>query len=191
MRFSGLLTLVSLVLLPLSSCTNLDPAPVYLRMDYQMRCLDCQNAADYDPRRIKALDGEKNLAIDCFVSEEGGERVLSFSALYRDPQSSSKSYEIKVSQARLDKKDPGDSCKVSVEEGGTTYGGKNGKCTADAPSDETPCQVELQVDGDIIDGTVYCKKLTAAGNIGVWRHLVEPFTESDPAVFELRNCVGL
>jgi hypothetical protein len=185
MRFLGL----SLLLASLSSCTSFDPAPVYVQMDYQMRCIDCQGSSDHAAHNIKALNGEKDLSLECSVTQQGSARLLSFSLL---SGGEGPSYELEVSQLRLDGKGTGDACRVTVEEGGTLYGGKMlGKCTPDEPTMDNPCQIKVDVDGDIIDGTIYCKQLTAAGNTSIWSHLVDPFSSSDPAVFELRNCTGL
>ncbi len=192
MRFSTLVLsgAVVLVALLVTSCTSQDPEPVYLDTTYQLRCIDCvPRVPDEANHAIMQLDGEAGFTLGCSAEKTGGKTLLTFSAAFSDPMHADQNYEFKISQARIDAKDPGGSCEVRLLEAGNTY---LGKCTADAPTTDTPCQLTFKVVGGIVHGTVYCDNIpNPSASPATTRYLVAPSTASDPAKFEIHGCSGL
>lgn len=172
----------------LSSCTSLDPAPLYVDMNYQVRCGDCMpRSADDLARDIKTLNGENNYIVACDAASQGGKRQLSFSVQHPGEHASD-GYKFSVAQALIDGKDPGSSCKVRVIEGGNTY---VGGCTSGAPSSENPCQLTFKLDGSIVTGTIWCKAIPNGANNTSVRDVVTPYTMNKPIPFEVDGCTGL
>ena len=170
------------------ACTEEDPPPLYVDVDYQVRCVECEPIAPDDAvRRVQALDGEEGFTVDCSVARRSGDRLLSFSASFVDPGASRNNFSIGLSQVNLDRADPGGSCSVSVSEGDNSY---EGKCTAGDPTSEEPCQVELEAEDGIVMGSVLCEHMPNRNAAMITRHLVAPSSES-AARFEVHGCRGL
>jgi len=172
----------------LFACVEEDPAPLYMDLDYQVRCIDCEpRTPDDDPHEIEAIDGEGNFTIDCNATRRGGDRLVSFSALYRDPEREDDNFSISVVQANLDSGDPGGSCRLGVTEGDNRY---EGKCTAGDPTTEEPCQIELEEEDGIVSGSLLCDNVPNLSSTLITRYVVEPGS-SDPVEFEVHGCSGL
>jgi len=170
------------------ACSEENPPPLYVDVNYQVRCIDCEpRAADDSPRDVRAIDGESGFDVACSITERGGDRLLTFSAIYMDAERPSRSYGLSLVQANLDGGDPGGSCLVVVSEGNNTY---EGGCTAEDPDDEDPCQVELEAEDGIVTGTILCAEVPNKNSSMITRHLVDPNTE-DPAEFEVHGCRNL
>lgn len=173
-----------------ASCASEDAAPLYVDATYQLRCIDCSPRVPDDPvRDIQVLDGERGFTVECNVNDAGGKKELTFSAKYVDATSSSKNYELKISQARYEGKDPGSDCEVSVAESANRY---VGKCTAGTPTATEPCQLSFKIDGDIVKGSVFCDKIpNPSTSPQTVRYLVAPFETTEPVKFEVHGCPGL
>jgi hypothetical protein len=182
------LTLLSVVALPwLLACAEEDPAPLFFKIDYQVRCIGCQHAMDDPARAIRGLDGERGFAVTCRVSRQGGDRIATFAATHRDSSNPADNYGITIDQVNLDSDEPGSSCRVDVTEGNNSY---EGVCAADDPSSTAPCKVELELDGDVIQGSVYCAGIANRSTTTITRYIVAP-GEEGPAEFEVQGCEGL
>lgn len=171
-----------------SACTEEDPPPLYLEVDYQVRCFDCQPVAPDDAvRRVQALDAQDGFRVECNVAERSGGRLLSFTAAYTDAEASRNNYSFGVFQANLDEANPGSACRIVVSEGSNTY---EGACTASEPSDDEPCRLEVEEADGIVMGSVLCEHVPNRNAATVTRHLVAPNSES-AARFEAHGCRGL
>jgi hypothetical protein len=172
----------------LSACVEEDPAPLFVDLDYQVRCLDCEpRTPDDDPHRIQALDGEAGFTIECNATRRSGDRVLSFSANYIDAERESDNFSISVIQANLDSDDPGTSCRLVVTEGDNRY---EGKCTGGAPTPEEQCQLEIGEEDKIVSGELRCDHVPNLSSTLITRYVVEPGSD-DPVQFEVHGCSGL
>lgn len=182
-----LLALAIVAVLPLA-CSEEDPPPLYVDVDYQIRCIDCMPlAADDEVRRIQALDGEAGFRTECNIARREGDRLITFEAAYTDPDEARNSYSIGIVQANLDASDPGGACRVVTAEGNNTY---EGKCTGGDPTGEEPCRVELEAEDGIVMGSVLCEHVPNKNTSMFTRYLVAPNSES-PARFEVHGCRGL
>lgn len=182
--------LIALAFIAASSlaCAEEDPPPLFVDLDYQVRCIDCEpRAADDAVRRVMALDGEDGFSVDCNVARREGDRLVTFTAAYTDEERSRNSYSFGVIQANLDASGPGGSCRVVAVEGDNSY---EGKCTGGDPSEEEPCRVELEAEDDIVMGSVLCENIPNRNSAMITRHLVAPNSES-AARFEVHGCRGL
>jgi hypothetical protein len=168
---------LSLMAVPvLFACSEEDPAPQFIELDYQIRCLDCQPASmDEVPHKIDAVAGDSDVAVSCHTT--GSKPELTFSL-------QGASYMFRIRAASLAGKDPGDGCVVTVKEGSNTY---EGGCTAGDPTEDQPCQVQLKQDDDVITGSVLCRNIPNALTPTVRRNIVAPST-SKAAEFEIHNC---
>ncbi len=184
-------------------CSNTDPAPVYIDLDYQVRCLDCEPRSPDDPKRVFALlDGDLGEEPDsfyelrCHANTVGKHRVLTFSAKYTSPTNDSKDHSFKVAQVEFEGDDPGSNCNVEIREGSNHY---KGKCGGDAPlsTADVPCQIALAVENGILNGTLRCVDLPNESLKTSTRHIVrsdraDPMADDDkPATFEFDGCTGL
>ncbi len=186
MRVLASLAFVLGVVLP--ACSTEDPLPVYVDIDYQVRCLDCVPlAVDYPARRIRHVDGEADYEISCAV-REGERRAVTFEVDYRDPDNSSRRHRLQVNSALIDGKDPGKSCRVRVVEGNTTF---EGRCTSGDPTAEETCKVSFDVEDDVLKGRIYCDEITSTAMLSTKRYLVQSGTVDEPVEFELQGCDGL
>ncbi len=179
-----LLLSLSFAAFPLA-CVNSDPAPVFVDVSYQLRCIDCEpRAADDSAHTINALDGENGYSVTCNVDRRGKDRLVTFSAGVSDSTHPSKSYAFKIFQADVDKSDPGGSCHTEVVEGSNTY---DGPCSSGDPSSDWPCQLKLKLKNGVIKGTVLCNAIPNHNDSTLTRHLVDPGT-MDPVSFEIHGC---
>jgi hypothetical protein len=170
------------------ACADEDPPPLYVDVDYQIRCIECQPIAPDDMvRRVDALDGERGFAVDCNVTRREGDRLLTFSAAYTDGQEARNNYAIGLVQVNLDGAGPGSACRVTVTEGNNGY---EGLCTNDDPTADLPCRVEIEEEGGIVMGSVLCENVPNKNSSMLTRHLVAPNSQS-AARFEIHGCVGL
>ena len=182
------LTVLCAVLLPcLAACAEEDPAPLYFKVDYQVRCIDCDPLAMDDPeRKIRGLDGERGFSVSCRSTVQGGDRYVTMSALHEtsDPASN---YGITIAQVNLEADDPGGNCRVTVVEGNNTY---EGVCSEDDPAPAGGCKVDIDVDGTTIQGSVFCNKIPNRSTTEFVRYVVAPSSD-EPAEFEVQGCEGL
>jgi hypothetical protein len=171
-----------------TACTEDDPAPVYVEVDYKVRCLDCTPRAQDDPvRNISALDGERDFTTRCDVARRSGGRVVTFEAVHSDPGNSARNYSFRVSQVPLDGS-PGVGCSVRVVEGSNRY---EGRCTDGEPDADRPCQVEVEVEDGIVTGSVHCVRIPNTANASVHRYVTAPRSAGRSASFEVHGCDGL
>lgn len=163
-----------------AGCTSTEDAPVYMETRYQVRCMGCVPFSPDDPvRTIETLDGETGVEIECAVD---GRNRLSFSAR-------SEEYYFALNNAELaDESFPGDSCRVRVREGGNTY---EGACTTGEPNEDTPCRVDLTVEGDTATGSILCERIPNRANPTQTRFVVAPGARDMPAEFTVNGCKGL
>jgi hypothetical protein len=184
-----LLVLSGLLLPVLLACNEENPAPLFLDIDYQVRCLDCEpRAPDSLRHNFATLDGEQGFTLLCSTADQGGDRLLSFSATYLDPEGAeSKNFSIRLISANLDANDPGNGCRVVATEGGNTY---EGHCTAAEPSGDDECQVKLDVEHHTVVGSILCEKFPNRSTNEVVRYLVKGGSDK-PADFVFEGCKGL
>lgn len=196
MRSLFLLMLVAVV-----GCNSADSAPVYVDLDYQVRCISCEPRSPDDPKRKFALlDGDQGeepesiYEVECHANTIGKDRVLTLSAKYTSPTKNSRDHSFKVEQAEFSGKDPGPDCKVEIREGSNRY---KGRCGSDAPDDDTPCRLVIGVEDGIVSGSLRCVGLPNEANKTSTRHVVrsdrpDPAEPDDkPATFEFHGCTGL
>jgi hypothetical protein len=170
----------------LAACVNEDPAPVVVEIDYQVRCLSCEpRAPDEPPHDIHAVLGRMGFRVSCTRDQFGDARVLSFAADTNERQvNGSEGFSVAIRQA-VPGPDPGPTCRVNAREGVNKY---EGRCGADEPTDEVPCQVTMDVDDGVLVGTLLCRNISDEG--GAQRSIVA--SESDePAEFKVHGCPGL
>ena len=180
----GVLTLLGVF----ASCTSETTPIVYIGMTYQVRCLDCQpREPDPTPRDIRAVDGEAGYSLNCSVSKSGGTPRVTFSAEHQGDSAENK-YVLSVRNARLGGDESEGPCDVRVIEGNNTY---VSDCSTEAPTTERPCQVKLKEKGGVVSGELYCSKMPSDASLNQVRHLVAPFTETDPVKLDLYGCRGL
>jgi hypothetical protein len=181
--------LVGCLTASLSGCTEEDPAPLYIDVRYQVRCIDCEPRAPDDPvRDVELLDGELGFTVECSVVQRGDDQLLNFRAAYIDDDRPSSNFSLRMEQVTLDDNDPGPDCRVTVAEGANSY---RGECTTEEPDGAAPCQIDLRVEEKIVFGEVFCDGVPNRTNAMTARHLVAPGTEDEPAEFELHGCTGL
>lgn len=180
--------LASLFVLSLCACTSEDPAPLYLEGDYQLRCIDCKpTAVDETAHNLNALNGEAGFVVACSAERNGGDRVVSFSASFKDPAGKKDKFSITVTQANIDAANPGVSCHVEVVEGSNDY---KGTCTGGAPTMDKPCVVKFKAEGGVLSGSIDCKTIPNHADAQIRRYLVAPGIDK-PAKFSIDGCTGL
>ncbi|MDD9933515.1 MAG: hypothetical protein OXT09_07930 [Myxococcales bacterium] len=183
------LSLIAALVGTVAGCTEEDPAPLFMDIRYQVRCVDCEPRAPDDPvRDVELLDGEQGYTIMCRANTRDGDRLLTFSTTFINPDMESENFSISVLQVNLDDDDPGSDCSVQVKEGSNTY---EGDCTSGDPTVEEPCSVDFSVDGDVVTGEIFCADVPNRNMAMTKRHLVAPGEEEEGAQFELHGCTGL
>jgi len=167
------------------SCKSESTPPIYLDTDYQLRCLDCQpRTADEPEREVALLDGEFDWRVTCALSRISGNDSMNLVALHESERTSER-YGIRVTRATVGEDEQSDECRVRITEGANTY---EGACTSDEPSEDTPCQVEFEREGEIISGSVYCRRIPNMANLTSYRYLVDPGSNDKAAKLEVHNC---
>ena len=175
----------SLAVCVLHGCTTNDPDPLYLDINYQVRCIDCDpRANDQPPRDIHYLDGDSGYDVSCEV-DEGGD-LVTFGASWEDPDGKVKPFSLEVSQASASGGQNGGACSVSVVEGANHY---QGACSDGEPTAKKPCKLDLQRANGVITGTLYCDNIPIKGMAGPMftRYVTTPDTKK-PAKLELHGC---
>lgn len=166
----------------LGGCANTDPTPTYMQMDYQVRCRGmCNSSTDNTPRTITNLDGEDGYVVSC--NRNGTALTASFDCNSADDACGGE-YSFKVLTATLGSGGPGNDCLVVVSEGANTY---EGRCTANEPSADTPCHVDIEQSDDAIIGSVRCMDIPNVNAPTETRAVSDPGTDN-PAMFEILNC---
>ena len=184
----GLLTVLCVTWL-LGGCTSQDSSPVFLDMEYQVRCITCEpRSPDNEKRSIMLLDGEEGHSVRCRIGERSGDRFLTFSMTFIDEVTESKNYGLDIFEANIDDNDPGNTCEVTVREGNNTY---KGECTGSEPDEDATCQLEFAPEGDILRGSVLCLEMTNQVNNTTFRRVVKPGKKDEAADFEIHGCSGL
>ena len=170
----------------LLACEQQDPPPHFIDVAYQVRCIDCMPLTTDDPTRdVLAIDAEDGYEVACSAS--GSKPLVTFSVKHPDAKKGSDNFELRVIQASLASKDPGSSCVVRVTEGDNTY---EGKCTADDPTADEPCQLSLKRDGSSLTGKLLCKRIPNRGTTELTRWVVKPHS-MDALKFQVDGCEGL
>lgn len=181
--------LLSLLGLSALSCSDLDAAPLFVDIQYQVRCVNCQPIADHDePRNITVLDGEAGFTVRCRYFRKDGDRIVTFSSQFMDEEGTSNNYSVEIREANMDAFDPGSACEVSVTEGANEY---LGKCTSRRPNEATPCRLEFEFEAGIITGSLLCMDVTNRANMQTSRHVTKPGEDDEAAPFEIHGCVDL
>jgi hypothetical protein len=171
-----------------ASCTSDTTPIVYIGMAYQVRCLDCQpRVPDESAHDVRAVNGEAGYNMSCVANKEGGTRRVTFSAEHKN-DSAARNYTLLVRGARLAAEESDGPCEVRLIEGDNTY---VAACSTDEPSTDRPCQVTTELKGDVIKGKIYCDKVPSEASLTSVRYLVAPYTQTDPAEFELYGCAGI
>ena len=167
-------------------CSKEDPAALFMDFNYQVRCIDCEPRSNDEPARdIRAVDGEDDLTLTCTLLDRGGERFVSFSLEHANEDADDGvDYSFALEQVNLASGDPGSGCRVKVKEGNNLY---EGLCTGDDPTDDVPCQVEVEEEGDGIKGSVHCVHIPNKAQSTITRHIATPSTEK-AAKFEVTGC---
>jgi hypothetical protein len=162
---------------------NEDPAPVVVEVDYQVRCLGCEpRAPDEPPHNIKAVTGMDGFRVSCTRDDYGDMRVLSFAADTNQLQvNGSQGFGLAVRQAAPGP-DPGPSCRVNAREGVNKF---EGRCSADEPTDEIPCQVVMDLDDGLLEATLLCRNIS--DEAGARRSIVASGSD-EPAEFTVHGC---
>jgi hypothetical protein len=131
--------------------------------------------------------------MDCHTSVVDGDDVLSFSVSYDDPENSAARHALSVDRVGYLNDDHGDKCEVSVRERSNQY---VGKCSGDAPTEDVPCQIHLEIDEEgVLRGELLCLDLPNEGIATSKRNVVlsdvvgEP--DETPAEFTIYGCTGL
>jgi hypothetical protein len=170
------------------ACKSTDEPPVYLDADYQVRCLDCQpRTADEPEREVALLNGEFDTTVTCAISRVGGERSMTLTMGYKT-SSTEQRYGFRITRGDIDSEEQTDECEVQILEGANTY---KGTCSGDDPTENVPCKVTFKPDGEIVNGTMYCEKMTLVGAPTNFRYLVDPGTTDKSAKFAVHNCSNL
>lgn len=169
------------------SSVPIDPNALSVDIDYQLRCLDClPTAADSPARRIHSGESGPDVALECEVVQRGDERFATFSISYVDPVSSEQSFSLSVRNASVDGAgDPGPQCEVRVREGAQEY---RGPCIGTAPSSTVPCGLQLSLDATDLTGSLRCHRIQHLLSASLFRHVVAPGADSEPAVFAFHKC---
>ena len=196
MRSTGLSPLLGLAFvlpaLALASCTSNTTPVIYLDLDYQVRCLDCEPRGPDDPsREVHNVNGEDGFNLECSVTKsKDGVRRLTFLAEHLNPDKPSSNYSLKISQGNLDEDESENICEVKVVESANTYSG-NASGEDPNPDDGAPCQVKFSEKDGVIEGSVYCIKIPNSANMSTTRYVVATGTRTDPASFKIYGCRGL
>jgi hypothetical protein len=167
-----------------TGCTELDDPPVWVDFNYQVRCVDCVPMSfNDDPHQIQALDGDDGLDTSC-IAEDGR---IALEVTF-DAEGDNDDWSFQLDGAEVGEDSPGNGCSVTVSEGVSEY---TGGCTADDPSVEAPCQVELSKDDYVVSGTIFCKRIPNIAEQTVTRYVTRPGSDSMPFEIEIQNCEGL
>jgi hypothetical protein len=170
----------------LLGCTEQDPDPLYVEINYQLRCLDCvPRANDYPEHHVMHLNGDDGHTARCDTLRRDSDTLVSFGVTYVDRGNEDRSYSLAVNQAGLDGAEHGPPCAVTIGEGVNTF---EGACAEDETTAERPCAVDLERDGDIVRGTLYCDKVSIKGMTTFIRYLTAPAPSQDPAGIEIHGC---
>jgi len=162
--------------LSVAACTEEDPAALFADVSYQVRCLDCEpRTADGPERDLAVVDGD-GASLRC--ESNGG--LVSLEIETED-------YAFKIMNARLGN-DPGSQCEVRVKEGINEY---RGFCKPEGSDDEQPCEVELTADGSGFMGRVFCSQIRHHLTASLFRYVVAPGTNDEPAEVVASGCAGL
>ncbi len=186
-------SLLPVALLLLAACGD-DPKPLQADLAWRVVCGGAQGCVNGTPRAILAIDGEKDHAIACDITDTGETYTLAFTATKKGDAG----YGLALRSASFPKAGgpvTGASCVVTMTEGVNAY---EGSCSGASPSEAAPCQVtDLLVDdgedGPEVTGTVFCDGLplsSAPLDVDRKRDVVGP-TGSGPAGFRFVNCRGL
>jgi hypothetical protein len=181
---AGCLTASLLPATLLCACVNEDPAPVVIDVDYQVRCLDCvPRAPDEPPHDVTAVTGGKHrYRVTCTGDEYGDAKTIAFALDTNELQvNGNQGFGLAIRQA-LPGPDPGPSCRVNAREGVNRY---EGRCSADDPTDEIPCQVVMDWDDDLLAGTLLCRNIR--DEAGAYRSIVASGSD-EPAEFTVHGC---
>lgn len=174
-----------LLLLALLGCAQDDPAPLFLKIDYQVRCLDCDPRTADDPaHELRAVNGSAGLRVSCSSDTLDGLRTFNVEVSSSERQSNgAEGYSLAIRQAAVGD-DPGSACHVLAREGANSY---DGRCAAEPPSPEIPCQVAVRMEQGVLLGSVLCDRIPNLATTALWRSLVKPRTH-EPAEFEAHGC---
>jgi hypothetical protein len=192
LRIASLGLLAALPLLA-SACGD-DPSPLQAELAWRVVCGDAQGCVNGIARTILAIDGEKDHAVACDITDTGDTYTVSMSATKKGDAG----YGLGIRNAVFPKGGgpvTNTSCAITMTDGVNTY---EGDCSGGTPSEPVPCQVtDLSVDdgddGPEITGTVFCEAiplLSAPLDANRKRNIVGP-TGSGPAGVRFVNCRGL
>lgn len=169
-------------------CVSEDPVPIFIKIGYQVRCLDCEpRAADDPPHDLRVVDGSEGFRTACTREpwDDGAMYALELDTSQRQSNGTG-GFAFGVQQARIGE-DPGPNCRIRVREGQNTY---EGRCSAAPPSAELPCQLALRAQDGVLFGSVACEHIPNLATTALWRSVFTPLTR-DPAEFEVHGCPGL
>ena len=193
--------LVSLVvpsLILLSACAP-DDKVVFADAIWRLRCPDSTAGCfqDWDIVDVFGYDGDQDngetIVAECNYVQIENTEVISLKIGIADAFLEVNGLTVQGSQP------VGSGCRVSAVQDNTTFGGDYGTCTAAAPTEDAPCQIQTV---DIITGTddedslvqfdLYCEALPAPFNPTMLQaDLTASDNASGPLTVKVRNCVGL
>jgi hypothetical protein len=174
----GSLAACALACLGLFGCNEEDPPALYLDLDYQLRCNDCEPRGNDGPvRDVQAVDGEGGNNLTCYYESNLLTLELEGSG-----------FTFRILQARLGD-DPGEFCEIVVSEGsGSQY---RGDCRGpDDDSSGAPCELEITNEGGVLSGTLLCTNIRHELTPEYERYVVAPMSD-DPVEFTVQGCSGL
>lgn len=169
------------------ACTSDTTPVIYVDLSYQVRCLDCDpRAPDSAARRIKAVEGELGLKLECRARSIEGTRRVTWLSDHRR-QNSDDSYMLSITNLNIEGEESEGPCEVAITEGPNTY---KGACGSDDPTPGRPCKVSVDVEDGVVRGEVYCDDIPNEVTNSLTRYLVAPVSR-EPATFQVYGCRDL
>jgi hypothetical protein len=160
-----------------------------VKVDYQVRCLDCEpRAPDDPPHRIRAVDGEAGFRTACTRDDFGGTGMYSIAVETNERQvNGNEGYALEIRQLALGAANAERGCRVSLREGPNTY---EAKCGEDPPDASVPCQLIARGERGLLLGSLWCDGIPNSISGALRRSVVAPGSR-EPAELEVHGCPGL
>lgn len=169
----SLLALAALAFI--ASCNEEEPAALFADVAYQLRCPNC--SPDGPKRDFSVVDGQDGTSLSCNVSAG----AFTLEIVNED-------FTFKILDA-MPGDDPGGQCQVRISEGsGNEY---RGGCKKVGGGGDRPCEVELTASGSGFTATVECHGIKHNLNQTLFRDVVAPGTDDEPAAISVEGCAGL
>jgi hypothetical protein len=178
--------------------------PLFMSIDYRLRCAYAGGCVNVVQRAIQTLDGDMGARLTCSAASQadGSVRV---DASVRFPDGELAPYGIRFGNLTF-RPDTGvlvGMPDVVVIDDGNEYVGQAGAsgptdvCRSTDPSMDCPqeCRISNLMltatdTGSLLSGSLYCEGLQLALDPVRERELTNSATQSEPAFFEIENCDG-